>query len=101
MTSTVLKLPDTISEHVSLRTWLTIAAGMLGAFMAVLDIVITNASLRDILGTLSATQEEGSWISTAYLVAEIIVIPMTALLSRVFGMRAYMGGTTQRGKQHE
>ena len=94
MTSTVIKLPDTISEHVSLRTWLTIAAGMLGAFMAVLDIVITNASLRDILGTLSATQEEGSWISTAYLVAEIIVIPMTALLSRVFGMRAYMVGTT-------
>ena len=94
MSSTVLKLSDTISEHVSLRTWLTIAAGMLGAFMAVLDIVITNASLRDILGTLSATQEEGSWISTAYLVAEIIVIPMTALLSRVFGMRAYMVGTT-------
>jgi DHA2 family multidrug resistance protein len=94
MSSTVLKLPETMSEHVSLRTWLTIAAGMLGAFMAVLDIVITNASLRDILGTLSATQEEGSWISTAYLVAEIIVIPMTALLSRVFGMRAYMVGTT-------
>ena len=94
MTSTVIKLPDSISDHVSLRTWLTIAAGMLGAFMAVLDIVITNASLRDILGTLSATQEEGSWISTAYLVAEIIVIPMTALFSRVFGMRAYMVGTT-------
>ncbi len=94
MTSKLLHLPETISEHVSLRTWIAFAAGMLGAFMAVLDIVITNASLRDILGTLSATQEEGSWISTAYLVAEIIVIPMTALLSRVFGMRAYMVGTT-------
>jgi DHA2 family multidrug resistance protein len=94
MTSKLLHLPETISEHVSLRTWIAVAAGMLGAFMAVLDIVITNASLRDILGTLSATQEEGSWISTAYLVAEIIVIPMTALLSRVFGMRAYMVGTT-------
>ncbi len=94
MTSKLLHLPETISEHVTLRTWIAVAAGMLGAFMAVLDIVITNASLRDILGTLSATQEEGSWISTAYLVAEIIVIPMTALLSRVFGMRAYMVGTT-------
>ncbi|MDO9191565.1 MAG: DHA2 family efflux MFS transporter permease subunit [Undibacterium sp.] len=99
MTSTVTKLPtaalpEAISEHITLRTWIAVAAGMLGAFMAVLDIVITNASLRDILGTLSATQEEGSWISTAYLVAEIIVIPMTALLSRVFGMRAYMVGTT-------
>jgi DHA2 family multidrug resistance protein len=59
-----------------------VAAGMLGAFMAVLDIQITNSSLRDILGTLSATQEEGSWISTAYLCAEIVVIPMTGAVRR-------------------
>ena len=87
-------LPPVPSERVSLRTWFAVAAGMLGAFMAVLDIQITNSSLKDILGTLSATQEEGSWISTAYLCAEIVVIPMTALLARVFGMRGYMMGTT-------
>ena len=83
-----------ISEKVAFRTWIAVAAGMLGAFMAVLDIQITNSSLKDILGTLSATQEEGSWISTAYLVAEIIVIPLTALMTRVFGLRSYMIGTT-------
>ncbi|NRR32988.1 DHA2 family efflux MFS transporter permease subunit [Oxalobacteraceae bacterium] len=86
--------PPMIGERVSSRTWIAVAAGMLGAFMAVLDIQITNSSLRDILGTLSATQEEGSWIATAYLVAEIIIIPMTALLTRVFGLRTYMMGTT-------
>ncbi|MYM87763.1 DHA2 family efflux MFS transporter permease subunit [Rugamonas sp. FT82W] len=86
--------PAMPAEKVSGRTWMAVAAGMLGAFMAVLDIQITNSSLKDILGTLSATQEEGSWIATAYLVAEIIVIPMTGLLTRVFGMRAYMMGTT-------
>jgi DHA2 family multidrug resistance protein len=79
---------------VDLRTWIAVAAGMLGAFMAILDIQITNSSLKDILGTLSATQEEGSWISTAYLCAEIIIIPMTALLARVIGIRGYMVGTT-------
>src|SRR5690606_41132345 len=79
---------------VDLRTWIAVAAGMLGAFMAVLDIQITNSSLRDILGTLSATQEEGSWISTAYLCAEIVVIPLTALFTRAFGVRNYMIGTT-------
>jgi DHA2 family multidrug resistance protein len=79
---------------VDLRTWIAVAAGMLGAFMAVLDIQITNSSLRDILGTLNATQEEGSWISTAYLCAEIVVIPMTALFARAFGVRRYMIGTT-------
>ncbi|MRV71295.1 DHA2 family efflux MFS transporter permease subunit [Duganella sp. FT92W] len=81
-------------QKVDARTWIAVAAGMLGAFMAVLDIQITNASLKDILGSLNATQEEGSWISTAYLVAEIIVIPLTALLTRVFGARRYMMGTT-------
>jgi len=79
---------------VDLRTWLAVAAGLLGAFMAVLDIQITNASLQDILGTLSATQDEGSWISTAYLCAEIVVIPLTGLLARVLSVRAYMLGTT-------
>jgi DHA2 family multidrug resistance protein len=87
-------VPAAPGEKVSGRTWMAVAAGMLGAFMAVLDIQITNSSLKDILGTLSATQEEGSWIATAYLVAEIIVIPMTGLLTRVFGARAYMMGTT-------
>jgi DHA2 family multidrug resistance protein len=71
------RAPRQRHERVDARTWIAVAAGMLGAFMAVLDIQITNSSLRDILGTLSATQEEGSWISTAYLCAEIVVIPMT------------------------
>ncbi|MCE3603837.1 DHA2 family efflux MFS transporter permease subunit [Massilia sp. P8910] len=94
MTAGAMAAAPPISEKVDLRTWIAVAAGMLGAFMAILDIQITNASLKDILGTLSATQEEGSWISTAYLCAEIVVIPMTALLARVFGMRMYMMGTT-------
>jgi DHA2 family multidrug resistance protein len=63
---------------------------MLGAFMAVLDIQITNASLKEIQAALGATLEEGSWISTAYLVAEIVVIPLTGWLARVFSMRWYL-----------
>ena len=63
---------------------------MLGAFMAVLDIQITNSSLQDIQAALGATLEEGSWISTAYLVAEIVVIPLTGWLSKVFSIRRYI-----------
>jgi DHA2 family multidrug resistance protein len=87
-------MPAAAGQKVDMRTWIAVAAGMLGAFMAVLDIQITNSSLKDILGTLSATQEEGSWISTAYLCAEIVVIPLAALLVRVFSIRGYMIGTT-------
>ena len=43
---------------------------LLGAFMAVLDIRITNSSLRDITGGIAATQDEGSWVSTSYLIGE-------------------------------
>jgi DHA2 family multidrug resistance protein len=72
------------------RCWVALLAAMLGAFMAVLDIQITNASLNDILGSLGATLDEGSWVSTSYLVAEIIVIPLTGWLSDVFSARRYL-----------
>ncbi|GAB1544952.1 hypothetical protein NUACC21_76280 [Scytonema sp. NUACC21] len=78
------------NQKIPLRTWIGVLASMLGAFMAVLDIQITNASLQEIQATLGATLEEGSWISTAYLVAEIVVIPLTGWLSRVFSLRWYL-----------
>jgi MFS transporter, DHA2 family, multidrug resistance protein len=77
-------------DAVSARHWVALWGSMLGAFMAVLDIQITNASLNDILGTLGATLDEGSWISTSYLVAEIIVISLTGWLSDVFSARRYL-----------
>jgi MFS transporter, DHA2 family, multidrug resistance protein len=77
-------------NHVSLRSWIAVIGAMLGAFMAVLDIQITNASLSDIVGGLGASLEEGSWISTSYLVAEIIVIPLTGWLALVFSTRRYL-----------
>ena len=78
------------AEAVSLRRWVALLGAILGAFMAVLDIQITNASLNDILGSLGATLDEGSWISTSYLVAEIIVIPLTGWMAQVFTVRRYL-----------
>ncbi|WP_330924303.1 MDR family MFS transporter [Candidatus Sororendozoicomonas aggregata] len=78
------------TQPVSPASWLAVIGGVIAAFMAVLDIQITNASLRDIQGALSASTEESSWISTAYLVAEVVIIPMTGWLSRVFSIRRYM-----------
>src|SRR5690606_40423486 len=71
----------------SRRDWIAVMSAMLGAFMAVLDIQITNSSLKDIQGALSATLEDGSWISTSYLVAEISMIPLTAWLLQVVSTR--------------
>jgi DHA2 family multidrug resistance protein len=81
---------QTAPDRVSLRTWIGVFGTVLGAFMAVLDIQITNSSLKDIQAALGATLEEGSWISTSYLVAEIVVIPLTGWLSQVFSTRRYL-----------
>jgi len=75
---------------VSTKTWIAVIASTLGAFMAILNIQIVNASLADIQGAIGAGIDDGGWISTSYLVAEIIVIPLTAWLARVFGVRLYL-----------
>src|SRR5438270_13886870 len=72
------------------RKWVAVFGTMLGAFMAVLDIQITNSSLRDISRGIAATPDEGSWISTAYLVGEIVTIALTAWFANVFTVRYYL-----------
>src|SRR4051812_40051582 len=75
---------------VSARTWLAVFGAALGAFMAVLNIQIVNASLADIQGAIGAGIDDGGWISTSYLVAEIVVIPLSGWLAQVFSIRIYL-----------
>jgi MFS transporter, DHA2 family, multidrug resistance protein len=81
-------------DKASLSTWIAVTAGAVGAFMAILNIQITNASLLDIEGGIGTGVDNGAWISTSYLIGEIIVIPLTSYLSRVFSFRNYMIGST-------
>jgi MFS transporter, DHA2 family, multidrug resistance protein len=75
---------------VSAKTWLAVIGATLGAFMAVLNIQIVNASLADIQGGIGAGIDDGGWISTSYLIAEIVVIPLSGWLARVFSVRIYL-----------
>ena len=59
----------------------------IGMFMALLDIQIVASSLQDIGGGLSAAQDQISWVQTSYLIAEIIMIPLSGWLTRVFSTR--------------
>ncbi|MEB0080273.1 DHA2 family efflux MFS transporter permease subunit [Pseudomonas sp. CCI3.2] len=63
------------------------ASMCIGMFIALLDIQIVSASLRDIGGGLSAGTDETAWVQTSYLIAEIVVIPLSGWLSRVFSTR--------------
>jgi DHA2 family multidrug resistance protein len=76
----------------SAADWIAVAAGALGALMATLDISITNSALPQIQGSIGATGTEGTWISTGYLMSEIVMIPLAAWLTRVFGLRNFLLG---------
>jgi len=77
-------------DAVPLKTWISVIGVLIGCFLAVLNIVVTNSSLRDIAGTLGASADEISWIPTSYLVAEIVVIPLTGWLSAAFSLKKYL-----------
>ncbi|HZZ13531.1 MAG TPA: MDR family MFS transporter [Paraburkholderia sp.] len=77
-------------ERASVGDWIAVAAGALGALMATLDISITNSALPQIQGEIGATGTEGTWISTGYLMSEIVMIPLAAWLTRVFGLRNFL-----------
>ena len=82
--------PTVAPQTVSLKTWVAVFGATLGAFMAVLNIQIVNASLADIQGGIGAGIDDGGWISTSYLIAEIIVIPLSGWLAQVFSVRIYL-----------
>ena len=62
-------------------------AMVFGMFMAILDIQIVSASLAEIQAGLSASADEIAWVQTSYLIAEVIMIPLSGLLSRAFSTR--------------
>ena len=82
--------PDKAGSAVSAKTWLAVFGATLGAFMAVLNIQIVNASLADIQGAIGAGIDDGGWISTSYLIAEIVVIPLSGWLAQEFSIRIYL-----------
>jgi MFS transporter, DHA2 family, multidrug resistance protein len=75
---------------VNAKTWIAVIGATLGAFMAVLNIQIVNASLADVQGAIGAGIDDGGWISTSYLIAEIVVIPLSGWLAQVFSVRIYL-----------
>ncbi|HWG04845.1 MAG TPA: DHA2 family efflux MFS transporter permease subunit [Beijerinckiaceae bacterium] len=68
-------------------TWIGFGTMCVGMFMAVLDVQVVATSLPTIQDALTIEPDQMSWIQTAYLVAEVIAIPLTGFLTRVLSMR--------------
>jgi len=82
-----LNVSATEEAPASIGIWAGFAAMALGMFMAILDIQIVVTSLPNIQAALDIEPEQMSWVQTAYLIAEVIAIPLTGLLTRVLTMR--------------
>src|SRR2546421_5594838 len=78
-----------IPAKIPTKTWIAVIGATLGAFMAVLNIQIVNASLADIQGAIGAGIDDGGWISTSYLIAEIVGIPLSGWLAQGVSIRLY------------
>ncbi len=81
-------------ETVRLATWLGFGAMCIGMFMAILDVQIVATSLPNIQNALGIAPDQMSWVQTAYLIAEVIAIPLTGLLMRMLTMRWLFVGAT-------
>ena len=70
--------------------WLILVGLILAAAMEVLDTTIINVALPQMAGNLSTTTQEIAWVSTGYILSNVVVLPMTAFLNTLFGRRNYL-----------
>src|SRR5881394_4660677 len=92
MSSATLTMDAAAPPRPAVNPWVIALAVTLATFMEVLDTSIANVALPHIAGSLSAGQDESTWVLTSYLVSNAVVLPMSAWLSGLIGRkRFYMG----------
>jgi DHA2 family multidrug resistance protein len=77
----------TPTQQPRLRDWFGVLAMVVGLFMAIMDVQIVTSSLTQIQGGLSASADEIAWVQTAYLIADVVMVPMSGILSRLLSTR--------------
>jgi MFS transporter, DHA2 family, multidrug resistance protein len=83
----LIAAPAEDADQIEPRRLVAFIAMVFGMFMAILDVQIVSASLTEIQAGLSASSNEISWVQTAYLIAEVVMIPLSGFLSRAMGTR--------------
>src|ERR1700742_600494 len=87
----VAEQPITVTEpwKPAVNPWLIAATVALGAFMEVLDTSIANVALPHIAGSLGASEDESTWVLTAYLVSNAVVLPMGGWAASIIGRKRF------------
>src|SRR5579864_345360 len=79
---------ETLVEY-GARRWIVVIGVMSATLLQVLDATIVNVALPTIQGNMGANFDQGAWIITAYIIAAVIVIPLTPWLQQLLGRRQY------------
>ena len=80
-------MPPPDPNKTSLKEWFAFLCMVFGMFMSILDIQIVSSSISEIQAGLSASPDEVAWVQTSYLIAEIVMIPLSGWLSRLLSTR--------------
>lgn len=86
---TALQKPAAISYPTGAAKWILVLTAISCAILELIDATIVNVSLREISGSIGATTTEIAWVVTAYAISNVIIIPLTSMLSDLFGRRVY------------
>src|SRR6476620_9360976 len=84
--------PDELEDKYKHKYLIAIAV-TLAAVLELIDTSIVNVAIPHMMGNLGATLDEISWVSTGYIIANVIVIPMSGWLSAYFGRKRYLTGS--------
>src|SRR5499427_242788 len=85
-------LSRSIDQTKAINPWLIAITVTLATFMELLDTAVANVSLPHIAGGLATSYDESTWVLTSYLIANAVILPLSAWLSRVFGRKNYYMG---------
>src|SRR5215212_12025804 len=82
-----------MSDEGDPHRYLIAFAVVVAALMQVIDSSIVNVARPDMMGNLGASLDEVAWVSTGYILANVIVIPLTGWLGQLFGRKRYFVGS--------
>jgi DHA2 family multidrug resistance protein len=91
--STLETAPEAAPKPRVFNPWIIAGVVTMGTFMEVLDTSIANAALPHIAGSLSASQDESTWVLTSYLVANAIILPISGWITSILGRRNFYLGS--------
>ena len=87
MTAGTMALPALQAERPPVNKWLVTVSITFGTLMGAIDASIVNVAVPHLMGSLGVTVEQITWVTTGFVIATVMVMPLTGFLARLFGQK--------------